>query len=86
MLRSLEEPLHQIVSNAGDDDIAGLLITMEAMGVEIPEKKPAPPMPVMGGGMGDMIVIWIVRPASRNPRLGGAFVIPGRTFPGPIPK
>ncbi len=102
VLRSLEEPLRQIVSNAGDDasvvlnavakekgaygynattgeygdmlemgildptkvaraalqnasSIAGLLITTEAMVAEIPEEKPAPPMPDMGGGMGGMM-------------------------------
>lgn len=101
VLRSLEEPLRQIVSNAGDDasvilnevaskegnygynagtgeygdmiamgildptkvtraalqnaaSIAGLLITTEAMVSEIPEDKPAPAMPDMGGGMGGM--------------------------------
>ena len=101
VLRSLEEPLRQIVSNAGDDasvvlnnvasnegnygynagsgeygdmiemgildptkvtraalqnaaSIAGLLITTEAMIAEIPEDKPAPAMPDMGG-MGGMM-------------------------------
>ncbi len=100
-LRSLQEPLRQIVSNAGEDasvilnkvaenkgnfgynaatgeygdmiemgildptkvtraalqnaaSIAGLLITTEAMVAEIPEDKPAPAMPDMGGGMGGM--------------------------------
>ncbi len=101
VLRSLEEPLRQIVSNSGDDasvvlnevaknsgnhgynastgeygdmiemgildptkvtrtalqnaaSIAGLLITTEAMIAEVPEDKPAPAMPDMGGGMGGM--------------------------------
>ena len=100
-LRSLQEPLRQIVANAGEDSsvilnkvaenkgnfgynaasgeygdmiemgildptkvtraalqnaasIAGLLITTEAMVAEIPEDKPAAPMPDMGGGMGGM--------------------------------
>ena len=101
-LRSLQEPLRQIVTNAGEDasvilnkvaenqgnfgynaasgeygdmiemgildptkvtraalqnaaSIAGLLITTEAMVAEIPEEKPAAPMPDMGGGgMGGM--------------------------------
>ncbi|MGU9957523.1 MAG: chaperonin GroEL [Arenicellales bacterium WSBS_2016_MAG_OTU3] len=104
VLRSLEEPLRQIVSNAGEDasvilnavragsgnygynagsgeygdmiamgildptkvtrtalqnaaSIAGLMITTEAMIAEIPEDKPAAPMPDMGGmgGMGGMM-------------------------------
>lgn len=104
VLRSLEEPLRQIVNNAGDDgsvvlnnvlkekdsngynastgeygdmikmgildptkvtraalqnaaSIAGLLVTTEAMVAEIPEEKPAAPMPDMGGmgGMGGMM-------------------------------
>ncbi len=101
VLRSLEEPLRQIVSNSGGDasvvlnevaknegnhgynastgeygdmiemgildptkvartalqnaaSIAGLLITTEAMIAEVPEDKPAPAMPDMGGGMGGM--------------------------------
>ena len=102
--RSLEEPLRQIVANAGEDSsvvlnevrnndgnygynagkseygdmiamgildptkvtrtalqnaasIAGLMITTEAMVAEIPEDKPAAPMPDMGGmgGMGGMM-------------------------------
>ena len=100
-LRSLQEPLRQIVANAGEDSsvilnkvaentgnfgynaatgeygdmiemgildptkvtraalqnaasIAGLLITTEAMVAEVPEDKPAPAMPDMGGGMGGM--------------------------------
>ncbi len=102
--RSLEEPLRQIVTNAGEDasvvlnevrnnegnygynagtgeygdmiemgildptkvvrtalqnaaSIAGLMVTTEAMVAEIPEDKPAAPMPDMGGmgGMGGMM-------------------------------
>jgi chaperonin GroEL len=34
--------------------VAGLLVTTEAMVAEKPEKKPQPPMPGAGGGMGDM--------------------------------
>jgi chaperonin GroEL len=35
--------------------IAGLLLTTEAMVVDLPEESPAPAMPDMGGGMGGMM-------------------------------